>query len=75
MRKMIIVALGIALYAGAALARPPGPESIGEFYVYFNAAGQVVGEASIDCQGSLHQSGVRTNSYSIGYAICLPAND
>lgn len=72
MRKMIVIALGIALYAGAALARPPGPDEIGEFFVYFDAAGQVVGEASVDCQGNLHETGVRTNRYSSGYAICLP---
>lgn len=72
MRKMIALALGVTLYAGIALARPPGPDEIGEFYVYFDAAGQVVGEASMDCQGNLHETGVRTNRYSVGYAICLP---
>lgn len=72
MRKMLVIALGVALYAGAALARPPGPNEIGEFFVYFNAAGQVVGEASMDCQGNLHETGVRTSRYSSGYAICLP---
>lgn len=75
MRKMIALTLGIALYAGTALARPPGPDGIGEFYVYFDAAGQVVGEASMDCQGNLHETGARTNRYSVGYAICLPAAD
>ena len=73
-RTIIALALGIALYAGAALARPPGPDQIGEFYVYFNAAGQVVGEASMDCQGNLHETGVRTSRYSVGYAFC-PPND
>jgi hypothetical protein len=75
MRKMIALTLGIALYAGTALARPPGPDEIGEFYVYFDTAGQVVGQASMDCDGNLHETGVRTSRYSVGYAICLPGDD
>jgi hypothetical protein len=72
MRNPLILALGLAasLIATAALARPPGPDEIGEFYFYFDANGEIVGEASMDCNGNLFESGVRTNSYSSGHAIC-----
>lgn len=72
MRRLIALGLGAALFAGSALAIPPGPDEIGEFYVYFNASGQVVGQASMDCDGVLHETGVRTNRYSAGHAVCNP---
>lgn len=72
MRRFITLGLGAALFAGSALAIPPGPDEIGEFYVYFNTSGQTVGQASMDCEGVLHQSGVRSNRYSKGYAFCNP---
>jgi len=72
MRNKIVLALGLcaALAATVAFARPPGPDEIGEFYVYFDATGQVVGEASMDCDGTLHEWGVRTSRYSAGHAFC-----
>lgn len=75
LRTVFALALGSALFATAALARPPGPDQIGEFFVYFDAAGNVVGQASMDCSGVLHESGVRTSRYSTGYAICDPGAD
>lgn len=72
MRRLIALGLGAALFATTALARPPGPDEIGEFYVYFNASGQIVGQASMDCEGVLHETGVRTSRYSAGYTFCNP---
>lgn len=74
MRNKTALSLGLlaALIATAAIARPPGPEVAGEFYVYFDQNGEVVGHASLDCQGDYHQSGTLTNFYSNGYAICNP---
>lgn len=72
MRKRLIAALGLALalYATAALARPPIADEIGEFYVYFDANGDVVGQSTMDCDGVYYQSGVLTSRYSSGKAFC-----
>lgn len=74
MRNKIVLTLSLlaAIAATAAIARPPGPDQIGEFYYYFDKNGQVVGNASLDCQGNYYESGIRTNFYSNGYAICNP---
>lgn len=74
MRNPLILALGLAasLVATVALARPPGPDEIGEFYFYFDANGKIVGSASMDCDGNLFEEGIRTNSYSSGHAVCNP---
>ncbi len=77
MRKSLPLALGLAaaLVATAALARPPGPDEIGEFYVYFDEAGNVVGQAELSCDGIYSESGVRTSRYSAGHMICPPPRD
>ena len=72
MRRLIALGLGAALYAGSALAIPPGPDEIGEFYVYFSRTGQIVGQATMSCEGVLHQTGVRTNLFGNGYFVCDP---
>ncbi|MFC3550248.1 hypothetical protein ACFOLC_04395 [Lysobacter cavernae] len=74
MRNKTALSLGLlaALVATAAFARPPGPAVAGEFYVYFDQSGEVVGRASIDCLGEFHQTGKATNFYSNGYAVCNP---
>lgn len=72
MRRLIALGLGAALFAGSALAIPPGPDEIGEFYFYYNRSGQIVGQASMDCQGVLHQTGVRSNIFGKGYFVCNP---
>lgn len=74
MRNKTVLGLGLlaALIATAAFARPPGPEVAGEFYVYFDKNGEVVGHASLDCEGRYYQSGTLTNFYSNGYATCNP---
>ncbi|MGO1001526.1 DUF6289 family protein [Lysobacter sp. CA196] len=74
MRKSFALGLGLvaALVATVALARPPGPDEIGEFYVYFDAAGKVVGQAQLSCEGVYSESGVRTASYSAGHMVCNP---
>jgi len=74
MRNKIALTLGLcaAIAATVAFARPPGPDEIGEFYVYFDASGQIVGEASMDCEGGLFEWGVRTSRYSVGHAFCNP---
>lgn len=77
MRKSFTLGLGLAaaLVATAALARPPGPDEIGEFYVYFDASGTVVGQAQLSCSGVYSESGVRTNRYSAGHMTCPPPRD
>lgn len=77
MRKKLALACitAAALYATVAFARPPGPDQIGEFYFYFDEQGEVVGSASLDCDGVYSESGVRTNHYSNGFAICNPGDD
>lgn len=60
------------LYATAAAARPPVADEIGEFYAYFDEAGQQVGSSSMDCEGNYAQGGVLTARYSNGYAFCPP---
>lgn len=74
MHRKTALTLGLlaALVATAAIARPPGPDEIGEFYFYFDQNGEIVGSASLDCEGNLYKSGVRTNFYSSGHAICNP---
>ena len=63
MRRKTALTLGLlaALVATAAIARPPGPDEIGEFYFYFDQNGEIVGSASLDCEGNLYESGIRTN--------------
>lgn len=77
MRKSFALGLGLtaALVATAALARPPGPDEIGEFYFYYDAANKVVGEARLSCDGKYSESGVRTANYSSGHLICPPPRD
>lgn len=72
MRRLIALGLGAALFATTALARPPGPDEIGEFYFYYDTSGQIVGQASMDCDGVLHETGIRTSRYSAGHLICNP---
>lgn len=74
MRKSFALGLGLvaALVATTTLARPPGPDEIGEFYVYFDASGNVVGQAQMSCEGVLTESGIRTSSYSVGHLVCNP---
>lgn len=76
MRNKIVIGLGLAaaLVATAALARPPGPDEIGEFYFYFDENGKEVGSAELSCKGVLTETGVRTNNYSSGHMICNPDN-
>lgn len=77
MRKSFALGLGLsaALVATAALARPPGPDEIGEFYVYFDAAGTVVGQAELSCSDVYTETGVRTAKYSSGHMSCPPPRD
>ena len=77
MRKSFALGLGLsaALVATAALARPPGPDEIGEFDFYFDAAGNVVGQAELSCSGVYTESGVRTAKYSSGHMVCPPPRD
>lgn len=77
MRKSFTFGLGLAaaLVATVALARPPGPDEIGEFYVYFDASGAVVGEAQLSCSGVYTESGIRTARYSAGHMMCPPPRD
>lgn len=74
MRLKIALAIGLAASAIAATATAayPGPDEIGEFYVYFDDSGNVVGRAAMDCEGNLTSSGRRTDNYSVGYAYCNP---
>lgn len=69
------VGFAAALVATVALARPPGPDEIGEFYVYFDASGAVVGQAQLSCSGVYTESGVRTANYSAGHMSCPPPRD
>ena len=73
-RKNLLFALGLGalVYASSAFARPPIADEIGEFYFYFDQDGNIVGSASLDCEGNLYESGIRTNSYSSGHAVCNP---
>jgi hypothetical protein len=73
MRKITLMfGLATTLVATAALARPPIADEIGEFYIYFDDAGNVVGQSAMDCEGKYYQSGVLTSRYSRGKAICNP---
>ena len=56
----------------AAIAAPPGPTSIGEFYYYFDAAGKVIGYRAIKCDGTFVSTGKTSTRYSNGYAFCDP---
>lgn len=71
-KTALIFGLLAAIAAGVAVARPPGPDEIGEFYFYFDQDGNIVGSASLDCEGNLYESGIRTNAYSSGHAVCNP---
>jgi hypothetical protein len=77
MRKSFAIGIGLAaaLVATVALARPPGPDEIGEFYFYYDANGDVVGSAELSCAGVLTESGVRTAKYSSGHMFCPPPRD
>lgn len=77
MRKSFALGFGLAaaMVATVALARPPGPDEIGEFYFYFDAAGNEVGHAQLSCSGVYTESGVRTANYSAGHMICPPPRD
>ncbi|MFZ5638209.1 MAG: DUF6289 family protein [Pseudomonadota bacterium] len=68
----IALAFGAALAIGAAVAAAPGPTSIGEFYYYFDAAGNTIGYRAIDCNGNYTAWGKTSARYSNGYALCLP---
>ncbi|MGK4005293.1 DUF6289 family protein [Sorangium sp. So ce1036] len=73
MRKItLLLGLATTLVATAALARPVIADEIGEFYIYFDAEGRVVGRSSMDCEGNYYESGVLTNRYSRGQAFCMP---
>lgn len=74
MRRKTALVFGLlaAIAAGVAIARPPGPDEIGEFYFYFDQDGNIVGSASLDCEGNLYESGIRTDFYSSGHAVCNP---
>ncbi|RPE77290.1 DUF6289 family protein [Vulcaniibacterium tengchongense] len=72
MHRKLLLGLALAFAATAAIAIPPGPDEIGEFYFYFDEAGNEVGGASIDCQGHYSEWGVRTANYSAGHRICPP---
>ncbi len=66
------LALTTAFVIGAAIAAPPGPTSIGEFYYYFDAAGKVIGYRAIKCDGTFVSTGKTSTRYSNGYALCNP---
>lgn len=72
MRKTAL-ALGLfaATAAGIAFAAV-GPTGPGQFYYYFDNAGQVVGYQAIDCQGNHTSWGKFTRNYADGVFICDP---
>ncbi|AWV07958.1 DUF6289 family protein [Marilutibacter maris] len=73
MRRKIVLMLGLAatVAAGAAIAAI-GPTGPGQFYYYFDDAGQVVGYSAIRCDGSRESWGKGTHNYSDGYFLCEP---
>ncbi len=71
-RRPLLLALATALVIGAAAAAAPGPTAIGEFYYYFDAAGNTIGYRAIDCHGNYTAWGKTSTRYSNGYALCLP---
>ncbi|WP_242108492.1 DUF6289 family protein [Luteimonas aquatica] len=71
MRKRSMgLGLGALLVTTAALAVPPGPDEIGEFYFYYDQSGSVVGNAWMDCDGKLYEEGVRTDKFDVGHTTC-----
>ncbi len=73
-RTSALLAFGAAtlLYATLASARPPIADELGEFYFYYDDAGNQVGSSSVDCDGNFSQSGRLTARYGNGYAFCPP---
>lgn len=71
-RRPLLLALAAALIIGTAAAAAPGPTAIGEFYYYFDAAGNTIGYRAIDCHGNYTAWGKTSTRYSNGYALCLP---
>ena len=73
MRKSALLGLGLATLAvaGAAIAAI-GPTGPGQFYYYYNDAGQVVGYQAIRCDGSREAWGKATRNYADGYFLCDP---
>lgn len=73
MRRKSAIALGLAAAAamGAAIAAV-GPTGPGQFYYYYNDAGQVVGYQAIHCDGTREAWGKFTRNYADGYFICDP---
>jgi len=71
-RRPLLLALAAALVVGAAIAAPPGPTAIGDFYYYFDASGNTIGYRAIDCYGNYSAWGTTSNRYSVGHAYCVP---
>ncbi|RPE77289.1 DUF6289 family protein [Vulcaniibacterium tengchongense] len=73
MRKRIRWTLGLsaAMAMGAAIAAI-GPTGPGQFYYYFDDAGNVVGYQAIGCDGSREAWGTFTRNYQDGYFLCEP---
>jgi hypothetical protein len=70
--KRIAFAFAASCVIGAAIAAPPGPTAIGEFYYYFDANGNNIGYRTIKCDGTRIGWGKTSTRYSNGYALCLP---
>ncbi|MBW8849225.1 MAG: hypothetical protein JF600_00465 [Xanthomonadales bacterium] len=68
----IALALAAACAIGAAVAAAPGPTHNGEFYYYFDTAGNTVGYRAINCDGTYVSWGKTSTRYSNGYMICDP---
>jgi len=65
------VGLMAAAVMGVALAAI-GPTGPGQFYYYYDDAGQVVGYSAIRCDGTRESWGKATHHYADGYFLCDP---
>lgn len=63
-----LVATTVAGYAIAAI----GPTGPGQFYYYYDSAGNVVGYQAIDCHGNHTSWGKFTKNYADGVFLCDP---
>ncbi|GEM_PF-726089 len=71
-RRALALAIATSFLIGIAVAAAPGPTSNGEFYYYFDAAGNTIGYRAINCNGIRTGWGKTSVRYSNGYALCLP---
>lgn len=61
-------AIAVSAYAYAAV----GPTGPGQFYRYYDDAGQLVGYQAIHCDGTREAWGTFTRNYADGIFICDP---